>query len=67
MTTDEQRDALLEALNDIANRAVRIREDKAVVGIEASFIERTARDAIVKDAIASIESSESAHPLRRGK
>lgn len=39
-------DTYRKALQDIANRAVRIREDKAVVGIEASFIERVARDAL---------------------
>lgn len=37
---------MVEALKDIENRAKRIREDKAVVGIEASFIERTAREAL---------------------
>ena len=33
---------IVQALEDIAFRARRIREDKAVVGIEASFIEQIA-------------------------
>jgi hypothetical protein len=37
---------LRDALIDVAKRAVRIRENKAVVGVEASFIERGARDAL---------------------
>lgn len=39
---------LLEALKDIEIRAKRIREVKAVVGIEATFIERVAKAAITK-------------------
>lgn len=39
---------LLAALKDVERRAMRIREDKAVVGMEASFIEQIARDAFVR-------------------
>ena len=40
------RDALLEAVKEIENRAKRIREDKALVGTEAFYIEQIARAAI---------------------
>jgi len=39
-------EALREALDDVIIRARRIREDKAVVGIEASYIERTVKAAL---------------------
>jgi hypothetical protein len=37
-----------KALEEIAIRAVRIRENKAVVGVEATFIERIAKEALSK-------------------
>ena len=41
-----ERDVLMGLLADIDNRAQRIKEDKAVVGIEAEFIRQVIRRAI---------------------
>lgn len=53
MTPTQRERALLAALKDIAKRALRIRDNKAVVGIEASYIER-----IALKAMADIESAQ---------
>jgi hypothetical protein len=42
------RDALLGAVKEIGNRAKRIREDRAIVGTEAFYIEQITRAAIAK-------------------
>jgi hypothetical protein len=39
---------LKEALEDVRKRSIRIREQKAIVGVEATFIERVAQDALKK-------------------
>lgn len=43
---EQETKALREALQDVVIRAQRIRERKAIVGVEASFIERVAQHAL---------------------
>ena len=45
---EAERDWFLSVLKDIENRATRIQENKAIVGIEASFIYQITRNAIAK-------------------
>lgn len=57
---------LREALEDVKNRAIRIRENKAVVSIEARYIEDIAKDALKPepggDALGQSSSMQEAKP-----